>query len=316
MTMRATAVDPQATDPLRAPVFILGLHRSGTTLLYEMMAKTGGWNTVWAWHVIEFDRLRTATADLAGSRAELGRRFERLGLHTRGVDVVRVTPSSEEEYGFILDNHGHGNRITRAAYPFFRDACAIIQQTHPRRRPLLLKNPWDFGNAGLIKELIPSARFVCIHRNPLHVLSSLSRFAHQAIFEPMPYLAMLSRRYAAFIGGKWRVGAARVAMTRGGKPLIRALIRHTAARCERYLEDVSLVPDSDRVDVRFEDLCRAPRATMRRVMTHLNVPPRELDYAAMIGAHASRVESPIADQAALIRRRMGSYLHHVELDLE
>lgn len=41
--------------PESAPVFILGLHRSGTTILYEMLASTGAFDVLTAWHVIEFD---------------------------------------------------------------------------------------------------------------------------------------------------------------------------------------------------------------------------------------------------------------------
>jgi len=312
--MHATPIEPGAMDPLRTPVFILGLHRSGTTLLYEMMAATGCWNAVWAWHVIEFDRLRSAPPGTAESPSDLGRRFERSGLRTRGVDVVRVTPSSKEEYGFILDNHGYGSRITRADYPFFRHACGVIQNTHPHARPLLLKNPWDFGNARLIKELIPSARFVWIHRNPLHVLSSQSRFAARAIFESIPYVEMLSRRYARFRRGKWRLAAARLAVTHGTKPLTRALIRYAATRCNGYLKDASLIPASERVEVRYEDLCRTPRETLRRVMARLDLPLREIDYAAMIGPRASRVEASVAHQKPLIRRLMGDYLSQVGLD--
>ena len=52
-----------AADALKAPVFILGLHRSGTTLLYEMLAETGYWNCVWAWHVIRVDDLESPSLD-------------------------------------------------------------------------------------------------------------------------------------------------------------------------------------------------------------------------------------------------------------
>ncbi len=43
-------VEELVRDALRSPVFILGPHRSGTTLLYEMMHANGCFNIVTARH--------------------------------------------------------------------------------------------------------------------------------------------------------------------------------------------------------------------------------------------------------------------------
>jgi len=39
------------------PVFILGLHRSGTSILYKMLQSTGEFNTLTAYDVVYYNRL-------------------------------------------------------------------------------------------------------------------------------------------------------------------------------------------------------------------------------------------------------------------
>jgi hypothetical protein len=54
-----------------APLFILGLQRSGTPLLYEMFAASGEFDISTAWHVICYDELRRGVDDPAASRQRL-----------------------------------------------------------------------------------------------------------------------------------------------------------------------------------------------------------------------------------------------------
>ena len=39
------------------PVFILGLHRSGTSIFYKMLVSTGHFNSVTAYHIINYEEL-------------------------------------------------------------------------------------------------------------------------------------------------------------------------------------------------------------------------------------------------------------------
>ena len=81
---------------MHAPIFILGLQRSGTTLLYEMLAASGAFRISTAWHVICFDELLTDEMDPTASRERLRDRFAAAGLKTRGVDIVATGPDTPE----------------------------------------------------------------------------------------------------------------------------------------------------------------------------------------------------------------------------
>jgi len=168
-------------------VFILGLHRSGTTLLYQMLAAAGHYNVLTARHVVCFGRLRNGSSSRERTRSLLHERLARLGVTSRGVDGVDLSPDTLEEYSFILDNLHAGVSITRRNFHVFRSVLEAIRRDADERRPLLLKNPWDFGNGRLIKSLMPDARIVYIHRNPFHTLSSLHRAILAATAETHAY---------------------------------------------------------------------------------------------------------------------------------
>lgn len=304
-------MDPRF-DP---PIFILGLHRSGTTLLYQMLAASGCFNVVTARHVICFDDLNGRAADAARSRARLHERLSRLGVSSRKVDVVRLGPDTPEEYGFILDNLHAGPWITPRNLHVFRHVCRAIQSDYALPRPLLVKNPWDFGHERGIRRLIPGARFIYIHRNPMHLLSSRYRVLTTFLSHPEPYLQLLSRRYERLVESEfgWRLVNALCAKTPA--LIARWVIDQTAWFARRYLRSLAACRGAPRVEVRFEDLCARPNETLGRIVDHLCVDDRGCDYSAMIGPHASVVLPRVAARADEITRKLGEYARAVGYDL-
>ena len=302
-------------DTVRSPVFILGLPRSGTTILHEMLAASGCFNIVTARHVICFDELRCRHLDKVRSRQWLGERFEQLGLCTRGVDILGLRPDSAEEYGFILDNHHSGTLITRRNFPMFRSVCELIQGDGGKGRSLLLKNPFDFGNGRRIKTLMPDAKIVFIHRNPFHVLGSLYRLVVIGVTRPSAYLAMLSERYDAFIRSEFPLRVARLLCERWPGLLARGLVYQTRILTAGYLRSLSSIPAEDRIDIRYETLCQHPNETIAAILARFGFKGRSLDYRSMIGARASCVPPEVAAQRNLVVRSISSYAAAVGYDL-
>jgi len=307
--------EPELESALENPVFILGLHRSGTTLLYEMLAASGCFNIITARHVICFDELRNGSVDRERSRSRFRERFARLGLSNRGVDIVDVGPDTPEEYGFILDNLHAGMSITKRHFHVFRSICEVIQSDYGCDQPLLLKNPWDFDHGRLIKTLIPDARIVYIHRNPFHVLSSLYRVVVTATTRRDAYLSMLSDRYASLAGSEfpWRA-VQRLGAAKGGL-LARGLIHQAARSASGYLKNVRTSPAGGRIDVRYETLCRQPHETMAAIIEFLGVNGEQVDYRAMIGTHTSQVVPEIARERDLVLGKLSDYASAVGYDL-
>ncbi|WP_410969796.1 hypothetical protein, partial [Salmonella sp. SAL4450] len=70
------------------PVFIMGDHRSGTTMLYQWLAATEAFTVVTAYHVIRYDQILSDhfNGRTDSSRRELAELFDRQGLTDRIID--------------------------------------------------------------------------------------------------------------------------------------------------------------------------------------------------------------------------------------
>ncbi|MEM7557233.1 MAG: sulfotransferase, partial [Cyanobacteria bacterium P01_A01_bin.84] len=89
-----------------SPIFIMGDHRSGTTLLYKTLVSTGCFNFLKAYHIIKYDEILSHHINQTESQTikELEELFQSLGISDRAIDKVIATPDLPEEYGFILKN--------------------------------------------------------------------------------------------------------------------------------------------------------------------------------------------------------------------
>ncbi len=82
----------EALAPAHAPVFILGLWRSGTTVLHELLAECTGWNTPRTWQCFH-----PSTCFLSGApraAAEVERPMDAGRIHTHG--------PQEDEFALLL----------------------------------------------------------------------------------------------------------------------------------------------------------------------------------------------------------------------
>ena len=105
------------------PVFIVGLHRSGTSILYKMLTETGNFNPVTAYHLINYNELllnhHLKKEEFA--KQLLTESFREKGLRDRGIDRLKVTAEFAEEYGFLL------NKKNRSDVHYQKKRCALYR---------------------------------------------------------------------------------------------------------------------------------------------------------------------------------------------
>jgi hypothetical protein len=269
----------QATEP-EPPLFVLGVWRSGTTHLHNLLAR---------------DR-RFAYPDFF--EVFYPHTFLSTGWFNRGVlakflperrpqDNVRMAISEPQEDEFALNCLTQLSWVLLWTFPqrpelyerflTFRGAteaerrrwqAALVRfvkkLTYQHRRPLVLKSPAHTGRIKLLLEAFPNARFVHIHRNPYDVFQSSLHSARKAI----PWWTLQHPDYSH---------------------LEETTLQQYADLYEAYLEERHLIPAGRLHDFSYESLVADPIGTLRIAYEALNLP----DFAV--------AEPPIREYLATIR---------------
>jgi hypothetical protein len=288
----------QLPDSPSRLVFILGPHRSGTTMLHHLLARTGCFNYVSAYDVIEYPRLLSNRAQGCEAARKTALAAALSNDRDRGLDGIPIGPEQPEEYGFVLNLHIYEPRLTEATLPRFRALCAKRRFLAGNDRPLLLKEPSEFyGNLERMRRWFPDARFLFIHRHPLHVLDSQVRAWRKALEAPSRYGSMLSPEYAEIFGSNAQERAKYQAAYRTVKGC-EWVLEYLARGYQHYLEQIQAIP-RDRVLVEtYESLCAGPRRYFMRVAKLLDLPLPEPDLAFI----ATRQNAPAPEVLEAWRR--------------
>ena len=270
-----------AAVPLR-PVFIMGLHRSGTTFLYDCMARAFPLAHLGLYQLFYYDRLLKNQRDggAAADRARLNTGLAARGIQDRLIDRVAIDADAVEEYGFWLRRRSGSFRLSAGNAACFSELCKKLLRTQPGSQAVLLKNPWDTGNAAEILRLFPDARFVYISREPMAVLNSLLNALLSYLDGPQDYLELLlsvdgSRRgyragYVLWRGLRW------LRQLLGPRAIARLFRRPLAAQTARqfavYRAELKELPAAVAIELDYSQLASDPAAVMQRLQAFLALP--------------------------------------------
>lgn len=264
------------------PVFVMGLHRSGTTWLYEQLDRLVPVASVTAHSVLAYPRLLelAARGALEADRAALDAHFRQLGLTDRQIDAIRLHHGMVEEYGWVLLARAGKLHLDARTAPLLSELCRKLLVTRPEAAghgTVLLKSPWDCGRGVEIKALYPAARFVFIRRDPLRIVDSQLRNGLLFKTTETPYLDSLiaPSRLARVVFGGQRVFSRVVGERVFASLAVRSVMNSVVRESHGYRRSLEGVPAGDRIEVRYEDLLREPALHLGRVIEFLGLAPRE-----------------------------------------
>jgi len=180
-----------AAQPVRAPLFILGLPRTGTSILHELLAQDPAhrvpwtWEAMWPWPPPE---AATRTTDPRIARAEAHfARIDRLlpefkKMHPMGAHLPQECVALlAHEFATVMHHTTHDvpsyqrwleSIDRRPAYRSHRRQLQYLQWRCPAER-WVLKSPEHLWTLDALLAVYPDARIVQTHRDPLEVIASL-----------------------------------------------------------------------------------------------------------------------------------------------
>jgi len=285
---------------VKAPLFILGHWRSGTTYLHKLLALDERFAFPNLYQVsLPHIFLSTETAATRLTRFQLPR--------TRPFDNVRQTwemPYEDEiatamltlRSPYLCGLFPHSTE-SYDRYLTFRDVAPqeidewrtglllfLKKLTWKYQRPLVLKSPPHTCRIRLLLDLFPDARFVHVHRNPYTVFQSTMHLIERGF----PLI-----RFQRSDQVDWEARTLRV----------------YREMYERFFEERSLIPDGHLHEVCFEEVERDPIGQMRNIYEALtlpgfgNVESRLQDYVDSIAGYK---KNEFSDLAADMRERIAS----------
>jgi hypothetical protein len=301
-------------EQISAPIFILGLPRSGTTFLHNLMALDPGnlapraWQTIYPYplrrreltnrdprprmvarHFARFLRIAPELPSLHPLEAEGAQEcIEITGQVIRSMrfDTTHYVPSYER----WLDAAGH-----LEAYQFHKRFLQHLQhQNGPGQ--WILKSPDHIFALDALLQVYPDARLVLLHRDPLHVLASVAKLT-EILREP--FARKVDRQQIGRqVSKRWSLGS--------------RLLIETSMRLRESTRRI--------VNLRYSSLVRDPLATLKAVYCHFNLVLRPQAQARINhflanrpngghGQNTYRIEDYGLDRENEIRRYRDYKLH-------
>jgi len=181
-----------AAQVISKPVFIIGLPRTGTTLLFNLMAQDPGNRTPLAWEVDspcppattatyytdpriqqaqkQFDQLRKLSPELFAIH-EMAANLPQECVAITGMDGMSVqffTLFDVPEYQQWIDQ-----QCWIRPYTFHKTFLQHLQSGHAATR-WVLKSPGNLATLDAILNVYPDARIIHTHRTPAEVMPSLA----------------------------------------------------------------------------------------------------------------------------------------------
>jgi hypothetical protein len=276
-------------QPVRQPIFITGMPRSGSTFLHELLAQDNAIRAPRIWEVMfplpGSAALRTARAALCLWW------FRRMAPGADAVHPIRATMPHEcvaihsytllsREFITTFRIPAYENFLSGAdfepAYAWQKRFLQHLQWDRPPRR-WVLKAPDHVFHLNSLVRVFPDAAIIQTHRNPLEVLESSSRLSDvvQRVFARRQPAREIGAREACVLAD----GVNRVTHFRTAHPELAG----------RF------------IDVNYHDLISRPVETISRVYRRLNLPMTRATARRIreVAARRSRYARPPRAPASL-----------------
>ncbi len=279
-----------AAGPTERPLFVLGLPRTGTTLLYGLLAEDTAARAPMSWEVDQPDpppEAETFATDprIASSEKRFGyvrqlapgfQAIHPIGALMPQECIVMMAPEFmsmrfEMTFGVWGYQQWMLEQDMGDAYRFHRSFLQHLQWRGPKGR-WVLKSPGHLGTLETLLEVYPDAMIVQTHRDPVRVMPSVAS------------LEVTMRQASSDAVDPERVG--------------RENLTQWSAMLDRCIETRAQRPDIDAriLDLAYDDVVGDPMGTVGRIYDHFDL--------TLDGESEARMKRYLADNP---RHRHGTH---------
>ncbi len=294
------------TQDMPPPIFIIGHWRSGTTHLYNILSKA------------DFGFVPPLATGLPWDLMIISRLFrpllEQALPPSRYIDNVPVLPDSPQEDEIALANMTplsfyHGIYFPKRFDHYLRrgiffDGCTRQEIEHWQtrfiyflkklylyqdKRQLLIKNPVYTARVAMLHEMMPTAKFIHINRNPYEIFESMRNF-YSKLFPP---LALQSYDHI---------------------PIDNVILDTYKRMMTQLQNDTAKLPPEVYIELRYEDLERNPIGEIERIYRQLELKgfeenrPKFDKYLATTLTYKKNQYSYTEEAAKIVEKNWGAFL--------
>ena len=243
--------------PLIPPIIVVGLARSGTTLLHRMLALDPAHRGIPAWELMY--PLPRGTPDRRRETVQKGFRFaakmnpERDVKHPTGVDepeeciLLQTTTFASAGFMAVAPVFSYSDwyisQDLHKAYGEYRMLLQVLQAVDPERR-LALKTPAHTRSLSTLLDTIPDALIIQTHRDPVPCVPSACSLVYSA----------------------WGMVTDRIDVPRMAEVIIKGFDEAASATLRRCETNPDIV-----YDVYYDRLIDDPIGTVKEIYNHFGL---------------------------------------------
>jgi len=250
---------------VKAPVFVLGHHRSGTTHLWNILTRDSRFayptvlQSVFPHTFLVFEN---AVHGLARKFAPKKRPQDNVEFDPDSpmeaeraittstfvsIQMARHFPEKRDQFKKYLDLRNASDDEKKRWKDAVQTFARKLLIRHGQDSILLFKGPDQTAKIRYLLELFPKARFIHIHRDPYRVFRSTINMEKKTI--PLYAYQRTDFKYLEdFV--LWRYGA----------------------MYDAFLEDLNMIPDGQFTQISFEELESRPLDTIEKIYRDVNLP--------------------------------------------
>jgi hypothetical protein len=299
-----------------SPIFILGLQRSGTSILYQILHETNEFNATTFYHLLNFNQiLYNFENNLEKeSKKNLDKYLYSLGLNKRGIDNITLNSNYVHEYAYLFAKQHYPRMITQKNQWLFDLLCKKIMYISKNNNPILLKSTHENQNFLKLKRIYPNSKFIFIHRNPLFQISSSLKAWQNVFTKKNIFTAILSDWYDKnYQNPLFRLIFKIYYLS--PMPLgLFEIIYHTKKSTQYYLSNIKKLDTRDYISITYEKLCESPRKTFNNLKKFLDI-ENTLNIKQYINPRRSELPKEIKILKEYIYNKMKPYFKNFEYEI-